>query len=125
MDERRVTRVEKYMRATPDYPDGSYLLEVGGVVQMATGYYATLHPDKPSLYWHRLPPVCIIDTSEWPWDRYGTKELATRPRPDMAEANPASQSEQCVADPDCHHDDDENADELGDSGINRKLSQRP
>jgi hypothetical protein len=73
-NKRDVSVVETFMRATPEYPDGSYLLEVAGVVQMATGYYATLYPDKPSLYWHGKAPVVLMDMSAWPWDGYGVKE---------------------------------------------------
>jgi hypothetical protein len=75
-NKRDVSVVETFMRATPDYPDGSYLLEVAGVVQMATGYYATLHPGKPSPYWHGKAPVFLVDMSEWPWDGYGVKGKA-------------------------------------------------
>jgi hypothetical protein len=77
MEDRRVPIVETFMRPTPEYPDGSYLLEVAGVVHMATGYYATLYPDKPSPYWHGKPPVFFLNTSEWPWDRYGIQSLPT------------------------------------------------
>lgn len=76
MSKNRITYNEKFMQATPEYPDGSYLLEVAGVVHIATGHYAKLYPGKPSPYWHGGPPIHIIDTSEWetwPWDRYGTK----------------------------------------------------
>jgi hypothetical protein len=58
---------ETFMRPSAEYPDGSYMQIVGGKVTMATGYYATLHPDKPSPYWHGKAPFFYIDTSDWPW----------------------------------------------------------
>jgi hypothetical protein len=58
---------DRYMKPTPDYPDGSWLHKVGDEVIVATGYYATLYTDKPSLYWHGGPPFVMIDTADWPW----------------------------------------------------------
>lgn len=58
---------ERYMRPTPDYPQGSYLRKVDNRVEIATGFYAIKFPDKPSLYWHGGPPFFVIDTGDWPW----------------------------------------------------------
>ena len=60
---------ERYMKPTPEYPDGSWLHKIDGQVQVATGYYATLYPDKPSLYWHGKPPFVMIDTADWEWEK--------------------------------------------------------
>jgi hypothetical protein len=62
-----VPAVETYMAPTPEFPKGSYMFEVDGVVQVATGYYETLHPGKPSLHWHGGPPFVLYDTTDWPW----------------------------------------------------------
>lgn len=58
---------EHYKRPDAEYPEGSYMHKIDGKVTIATGYYATLYPDKPSLYWHGGPPFVFIDTSDWPW----------------------------------------------------------
>ena len=60
---------DRYMKPTPEYPDGSWLHTIDGNVEVATGYYATIYPDKPSLYWHGGPPFVMIDTSEWEWEK--------------------------------------------------------
>lgn len=62
---------DRYMRPTAEYPDGSYLQLVDGEPMVATGYYATIYPDKPSLYFHGGAPVVILDTSDWelPWEK--------------------------------------------------------
>jgi hypothetical protein len=63
-------RVEdRYMRPTAEYPQGSWLHTVGGEVLAATGYFAKMYPDKPSLYWHNGPPFIVIDTADWEWER--------------------------------------------------------
>ena len=60
---------DRYMKPTAEYPDGSWLHKIDGKVQEATGYYATLYPDKPSLYWHGKPPFVMIDTADWEWEK--------------------------------------------------------
>ena len=60
---------DRYMRSTPEYPDGSWLHTVDGKVQVATGYYATLHPDKPSPYWHGKAPFVVFDKIDVPWEK--------------------------------------------------------
>jgi hypothetical protein len=52
---------ETVMSATEEYPDGSYLRTVAGEVEIATGYYATLYPGKPSPYWHGGPPFFLFN----------------------------------------------------------------
>lgn len=60
---------EHYMHPSAEYPDGSYMHKIGGEVTIATGHFATLHPDKKSLYWHGdQPPFVFIDTTNWPWN---------------------------------------------------------
>lgn len=62
---------DHFMTPSAAYPDGSYMRKVAGEVQVATGYYATIHPGKPSLYWHGGPPCVMVDTSGWnppPWE---------------------------------------------------------
>jgi len=59
---------ERYIRPNAEYPDGSYLRKVDGVVEVATGFYALEFPDKPSPYWHGKAPFVMLDTSEWPWE---------------------------------------------------------
>ncbi len=59
---------ERFMKPSSEYPDGSWLRKVDGKVEIATGYYATLYPDKPSPYWHGKPPFFVVDWDrEWPW----------------------------------------------------------
>lgn len=60
---------ERWMKPTPDHPEGSWLRKVAGEVEVATGYYATLYPDKPSLYWHGKAPFVMLDMADWPWER--------------------------------------------------------
>ena len=62
---------ERYMKPTPEYPDGGWLYKVDGQVQVATGYYATIYPDKPSPYFHGGAPFVMIDTTDWEWERKG------------------------------------------------------
>ncbi len=59
---------ERYMKPSAEYPDGSWLHKYGGTVMIATGYYATIYPDKPSPYWHGKPPFLIVDTQDWAWE---------------------------------------------------------
>lgn len=68
MDDRIEAR-ETYMGPTAEYPDGSYLRTVAGKVEVATGYYATVYPDKPSLYWHGKAPFVVMNTADWPWKK--------------------------------------------------------
>lgn len=63
----RVEVSETYMRPTPEWPDGSYLRKVAGNVEVATGYYATLYPGKPSPYWHGGAPYFVLEHIETPW----------------------------------------------------------
>ena len=60
---------DRYMKPSAEYPDGSWLHTVGGKVEVATGHYATIYPDKPSPYFHGGEPFFLIDTSEWPWEK--------------------------------------------------------
>lgn len=63
LDDPSVEIRETFMRPTPDWPEGGYLREVGGSVQIATGYYATIYPDKPSPYPGGKPPAAMM------WER--------------------------------------------------------
>lgn len=63
-----ISVVETYMTPTLEYPYGSYMRQVAGVVEVATGYYATLHPGKPSLYWHGGPPFVVFAAADWKWE---------------------------------------------------------
>ncbi len=66
--EPRIEIRETFMRPTPEWPEGGYMREVGGKVEMATGYFATIHPDKPSPYLGGKPPVMVLwDRGDWPW----------------------------------------------------------
>lgn len=58
---------DQYMRPTAEYPESSWLHKIGDEVTVATGYYAALHPGKPSPYWHGGPPFVFVDTNDWPW----------------------------------------------------------
>ena len=60
---------DRYIRPSAEYPDGSWLHKYGGIVMIATGYYATIYPNKPSPYFHGGAPFFVIDTSEWPWEK--------------------------------------------------------
>jgi hypothetical protein len=60
---------DRYIKPSTEYPDGSWLHTVNGKVEVATGYYATLYPDKPSFYWHTGPPFLICKTTEWAWEK--------------------------------------------------------
>ncbi|MFZ3343311.1 MAG: hypothetical protein WA213_20710 [Terriglobales bacterium] len=69
-DEPSVEIRETYMKPTADWPEGGYMCEVGGKVEIATGYYATIYPDKPSLYWHgKAPAVIRWELGDLPWNR--------------------------------------------------------
>lgn len=61
---------ERYATPTPEYPMGSYLRTVAGEVEVATGYFAIEHPDKPSHYWHGGPPFVVYDAMPWPWEEH-------------------------------------------------------
>ena len=66
--EPRIEIKETFMRPTPEWPEGGYMREVGGKVEMATGYFSTIHPDKPSPYLGGKPPVVVLwDRCDWPW----------------------------------------------------------
>ena len=66
--EPRIEIRETFMKPTVDWPEGGYLREVGGQVEMATGYYATIYPDKPSPYLGGKPPIVMMwDRGDWPW----------------------------------------------------------
>lgn len=59
---------EHYIGPSAEWPMGSYMQVMDGIVTVATGYYAKLHPGKPSPYWHEGPPFVIWEPpSEWPW----------------------------------------------------------
>jgi hypothetical protein len=60
---------DRYMKPTAEYPDGSWLHLIDGKVEVATGYYATIYPDKPSPYWHSGAPCVVLDTADWPWEK--------------------------------------------------------
>lgn len=67
-EEPRIEVRETFMKPTPDWPEGGYLREVAGKVEIATGYYATIYPDKPSLWGGRPPAVILWDNptiEEW------------------------------------------------------------
>jgi hypothetical protein len=67
IDEREYVPVEEhYKRPDAEYPDGSWMHKIGGEVTIATGYYAKLHPGKPSPYFHGGPPFVMMDTRGWP-----------------------------------------------------------
>jgi len=69
-DEKSVAIVERFIRPSADYPDGSYIQIVNGEVTIATGKYATIYPHKPSYQLHGESPFVMVDTSEWaklPW----------------------------------------------------------
>jgi hypothetical protein len=36
---------------------------------MATGYYAIEYPGRTSLEFHGGPPIFVVDTRDWPWER--------------------------------------------------------
>ena len=67
-DEPRVEIRETFMKPTAEWPEGGYLREVGGTVEIATGYFATIYPDKPSPYWHGRAPAVIL------WDNPSVEE---------------------------------------------------
>lgn len=58
---------DRYIKPTPEFPDGSYLHTVDGKVKVATGYYATIYPDNPSPYWRGGPPYFVVDIHDCPW----------------------------------------------------------
>ena len=60
---------DRWMAPCAQFPDGSWLHTVDGKVMVATGYYATIHSDKPSPYFHNGPPFVVLDTAEWPWEK--------------------------------------------------------
>jgi len=59
---------DRYIKPTAEYPNGSWMHTVDGKVEVATGYYATIYPDKPSLYFHGGPPFVILEPFEVPWE---------------------------------------------------------
>jgi hypothetical protein len=64
---------ETFMRPTPDWPEGGYLLQVAETVEIATGYYATIYPDKPSPYYHgKAPAVVMWELGNLPWNTPGS-----------------------------------------------------
>ncbi len=58
---------DRYIKPTPEFPDGSYLHTVDGKVKVATGYYAKIYPGKPSPYWHGRAPIFVVDIHDCPW----------------------------------------------------------
>ena len=60
---------DRYMKANAEFPNGSWLNTVDGKVMIATGYYATIHPDKPSRHFHKGPPFLMFESSAWPWEK--------------------------------------------------------
>lgn len=38
---------DTYAKPTSEYPDGSWMRTVAGEVEVAAGYFAIEHPDKP------------------------------------------------------------------------------
>lgn len=65
---------DRYMKPTWENPEGSWLHLVDGKVQIATGYYSTLYPDKPSPYWHGGAPFILFETVDAPWERKNDKD---------------------------------------------------
>lgn len=61
---------DHFLKPSAEYPDGSWMHKVDGEVQVATGHYATLYPNKESPYWHDGPPFVVVDTNGWklPWE---------------------------------------------------------
>ena len=59
--------VESFAKPTAEYPDGSYMRKVAGVVEIATGVFSIDHPDKPSPYWHGKAPIVMFWPSGAPW----------------------------------------------------------
>jgi hypothetical protein len=62
---------DRYIRPTPEYPDGSWLHTFDGEVKIATGYYAKEHPNKPSPYFHGGPPFVVLQPFDVPWQTDG------------------------------------------------------
>ncbi len=50
---------EEVAPPTPEYPGGSWLYKVAGEVKIATGYFVTLYPGKPSPYPYDVPYVFV------------------------------------------------------------------
>lgn len=65
---------DRYIRPSAEYLDGSWLHTVAGKVEVATGYYATIYPYKPSPYFHGGTPWTFISTREWPWNKKEEKK---------------------------------------------------
>lgn len=65
---------DRYMKPTPEYPQGSWLHTVAGNVEVATGYYATIYPDKPSPYFHGVPPFVFLENFDVPWKETDAKD---------------------------------------------------
>lgn len=89
---------ERYIRPSAEYPDGSYLRKVDGVVEVATGFYALEFPDKPSPYWHGKAPFVMLDTSEWPWEHppAGKHRAPLRPSPLMRRLGYTAHPDACT-----------------------------
>jgi hypothetical protein len=52
---------EIFMKPTYEWPEGGYLRETNGQVEIATGYFAAIHPDRnPNL----TPPTIVFP--KWP-----------------------------------------------------------
>lgn len=68
---------DRVMNPSAEYPDGSWLHTVNGKVEVATGHYATIYPDKPSPYWHGKPPFVIIETGDWAWEKIDEVKTCT------------------------------------------------
>lgn len=65
---------ERWLKPTPEYPQGSYLRVVDGKVEMAIGWYEQEYPGHPSPYWHRGPPFFVFESIEVPWGDNGKGE---------------------------------------------------
>jgi hypothetical protein len=75
---------ERFMKATDEYPMGSYLLTVGGEVQVATGWYEKEFPGHPSLYWHGGPPFVMFNCGSGEMGTlYWSKDADLDKLPDM------------------------------------------
>lgn len=71
---RDISIEERYMRPTPEFPQGSYLRLVDGRVEMAIGAYEKEYPGHPSFYWHGGPPFVVCEIGDWPWENSNQSE---------------------------------------------------
>ena len=56
---------ERFMKASDEYPMGSYLRMVNGNVEIATGFYEKKFPGHPSPYFHGGPPFVIFNCGSY------------------------------------------------------------